>query len=174
VEQVFASTPNRSRSFAAEVIGAQPNHGLAMLGGFRCLGAKLDNFSGLPLRSPFQRFPENRRYVKVNHLCHDYLLVSCLRIFVSVAAIAFHLQYPHCISVAKSHNRSLSNSALYSSHNDDSGFCVLRQDKRGGTGGTTVIGSLPSVRQVMSAGERVSAEECWVSTGNTGCNSKPP
>jgi hypothetical protein len=41
------------------------------------LRAKLDNLSALPLPRPFQGFPENRRHVKLDHLCHDYPFSAC-------------------------------------------------------------------------------------------------
>jgi hypothetical protein len=43
------------------------------LGGFLYLRTKLDDLSGSP-RCPFQRHPEVRRDVKLNHLSHDHLL----------------------------------------------------------------------------------------------------
>ena len=48
----------------------------AALGGFRCLRTELDNLSASP-PCLFYRCPEARRYVKLNHLGHDYFLHAC-------------------------------------------------------------------------------------------------
>jgi hypothetical protein len=52
-------------------------HRLHHLGGFPRLNAKLDDLSAWLLRSPFQRFSENRGYVKLNNLRHSHLPRAC-------------------------------------------------------------------------------------------------
>jgi len=49
--------------------------GVLQLGRFLCLRAKLDNLSvSSSPQFPFQRRPEVRRNIKINHLRHHYLL----------------------------------------------------------------------------------------------------
>jgi len=50
--------------------------GLHYLAGFARVRAKLDNLSALPSPREFQGFPEDRRHVKLDHLCHDYPFFS--------------------------------------------------------------------------------------------------
>jgi len=49
-------------------------YGLHDLGRFPCLRAKLDDLCALLFLSAFQRFVENRRYIKLNHFPHSHLL----------------------------------------------------------------------------------------------------
>jgi hypothetical protein len=78
------------------------------LGGFPCLLAKFDDLCRLVLRSALQGFPENRRFVKLNHFRHSYLHHAC----ESLADGLQQLDYIHAtISVLNSHNPSLSKTA---------------------------------------------------------------
>jgi hypothetical protein len=85
-------------------------HGLRYLAGFPCLRAKLDNLSALLPPRPFQGFPENRRNVKLDHLCHDYPFFS-LQTFAH-GALPFVRNY----SVLESRSRSLSKTAPETGH----------------------------------------------------------
>jgi len=86
------------------------DHGLVKLGGFPCLRAKLDNLSALPPPRPFQRFPENRRHVKLDHLRPIYPLFS-LRISVRSGSRcqrigAIHIWVFSCVARSVLHNRN--------------------------------------------------------------------
>jgi hypothetical protein len=52
-------------------------HRLHYLRRFPCSPAKLDNLCRLVLRSALQGFPENRRFVKLNHFRHSSLHHAC-------------------------------------------------------------------------------------------------
>ena len=52
--------------------------------------AKLDNLSALPSPREFQGFPEDRRHVKLDHLCHNHP-------FFSLQTFADGLQQPYHI-----------------------------------------------------------------------------
>ena len=83
-------------------------HGPHYLAGFACLRAELDNLSALPSPREFQGFPEDRRHVKLDHLCHDYP-------FFSLQTFADGLRQPTIYvrnhSVLESRSRSLSKTA---------------------------------------------------------------
>src|SRR5229473_5410959 len=89
-----------------------------MLGRFPRLRTRLDEFSGLRLRRSLQRFPKTRRYVKLDHLCHDNLLD--LIPSVSRLRSAFKLQSPYQVHPhrqrTESHNRNLRKSPLHTAH----------------------------------------------------------
>jgi hypothetical protein len=67
-------------------------HGLHYLAGFACLRAKLDNLSALPSPREFQGFAEDRRNVKLDHLCHEYPFFS-LQTFADGLRQPYHIPY---------------------------------------------------------------------------------
>jgi hypothetical protein len=66
-------------------------HGLHYLAGFACLRAKLDNLSALPSPREFQGFPEDRRHVKLDHLCHNHPFFS-LQTFADGPRQPYHIR----------------------------------------------------------------------------------
>src|SRR5260370_16647540 len=89
-----------------------------MLGCFTLLQTQLDKVSALHLRSQLHRFPEIRRYVKLNHLGHNNLFDHIPSAGRLPPAFKFQQTYqihPHR-QRTESHNRSLCKSALQTAH----------------------------------------------------------
>jgi hypothetical protein len=73
-EPAAATADSRGSLGLGAGLGRSQTADWLQLGGFLCLRAKLNDLSASPPRFPFQRCPQVRRDIKINHLRHKYLL----------------------------------------------------------------------------------------------------